>query len=104
MNHKYKESFTLIELIVAMVLIAIVSVASMAFCELYFRMALVIPSQTIDKNYAQQKMENIYMNGSWNSGSDIPVTGINRAWSTAHGANPGNNDYRVVTVNVQSQR
>jgi len=90
---------TLVELIVAMVLVAIVAVVTIEFLAQYLGVALQIPSMAQNAGYAQQKMESLYMDGAWTNGSDNPAGGMTRAWSVATGTY--SNDYPVVAVDVR---
>ena len=95
-----REGFTMVELVIAIILIAIVSITSMEFFVQYLKLSLQTPSKVMAINYAQQKIESLYMDGTWNSNTDYPCGGIGRTWSTADSAT--SSDYAVLTVNVQT--
>jgi len=95
-----KAGYSLVELIIAISLIAIVSVVGLEFCAQYLHIAMQLPLKIKAMNYAQQEMENLYMDGTWDSGSDILETGIKRAWNV--NSSPNTNDYTLISVNAQS--
>lgn len=97
-----KKGVTLIELVMAIVLIAIVSGVSMEFLGAYQRMALKNPKRFTGTNFARQKMEALYMNaiGSWTAGSDTPTSGVTRSWSNVISMS---GKYYTVKVIVQTQ-
>ncbi len=77
-----KEGFTLAELIVAMVLIAIVSIVALEFMGQYQKLAFKSSDMLIAANAAREKMEQIYMDnpGNWGYGRDTPDGTDGRLW------------------------
>ena len=113
MNDK-KGGTTLIELIVAMGLIAIVAITSLEFIAQYQRLAVHPALQIGAANFASGTMENIYMNGilpwntvtstpGWAAGTIAPPQALPAGWTcNSTGAPSAGTDYTIIDVNVTS--
>ena len=101
---KKVKGFTLVEVITAMIVIAIIALAAFEFFVYCQRFIVNADLRLMAVNSARARMENAYWDPNVSSEGAVPITLVpGHVWDRSLNVTAGQGDYEVITVTIEPQ-